>query len=144
MYSIYVKLAEKMQMRFLSQKQGKLLVFDINSQGALTQLMPNQYYDKQFKLEANKEFIIPENTWGFDLHVKEPVGKGMLLTILIEDEIDLKSILPLPAPFQEIYAKKAKPMLQDLDNQLNQPVMFNGVLRHYKWSGVFTDYEINP
>jgi len=35
-------------------------------------------------------------------------------------------------------------MLQDLENQLNKPVMFNGVLRHYKWSGVFTDYEINP
>lgn len=135
-----LKLKQKMQMRFISQKQGQLLVFDINTQGALTQLMPNQYSDKQFKLEANKDFIIPENTWGFDLHVKEPLGNGILLTILIEDEIDLKSILPVS--FQELKAEMAKVMLQHLHDQLNNSIMLNGVLRHYKWSGVFSDYQI--
>lgn len=89
------KLGENMQMRFVSEKEGQLLVFDINSQGALTLLMPNQYYNEEFKLEANKEFIIPEKHWSFDLPAGEPIGKGMLVSILIEDEIDLKSILPV-------------------------------------------------
>jgi hypothetical protein len=134
------KLGENMQMRFLSKKEGQLLVFDINSQGALTLLMPNQYYNEEFKLEANKEFIIPEKHWKFDLPAGEPLGKGMLVSILIEDEIDLKSILPVS--FEALNAEMTKPILQHLHDQLNKSVMLNGVLRPYKWSGVFSDYEI--
>jgi hypothetical protein len=135
------KLNENMQMRFLSEKEGKLLVFDINSEGSLTLLIPNQHYNEGFKLKANKEFIIPEKTWGFDLPAQEPLGNGMLVSILIEDEIDLKSILPVS--FEALNAKMAKPILKHLHDQLNKPVMLNGVLRSYKWSGVFSNYEIN-
>jgi hypothetical protein len=135
------KLNENMQMRFLSEKEGKLLVFDINSEGSLTLLIPNQHYNEGFKLEANKKFTIPETNWKFDLPAQEPMGKGSLLTILIEDEIDLKSILPVS--FEALNAKMAKPILKHLHDQLNKPVMLNGVLRSYKWSGVFSNYEIN-
>jgi hypothetical protein len=134
------KLGENMQMRFLSEKQGQLLVFDINSEGALTLLIPNQHYNEGFKLEANKEFIIPENIWGFDLPAEEPIGKGMLVSILIEDEIDLKSILPVSV--EALNGEMTKPILQHLHDQLNKSVMLDGVLGHYKWSGVFSDYEI--
>jgi hypothetical protein len=134
------KLGENMQMRFLSKKEGQLLVFDINSQGALTLLMPNQYYNEEFKLEANKEFIIPEKHWKFDLPAGEPLGKGVLFTILIEDEIEFKEIFF--TPFQARESKRAKITLEDLHNKLKQEVMLNGVLRSYKWSGVFSDYEI--
>ncbi len=135
------KEGENMQMRFLSEKEGQLLVFDINSEGALTLLMPNQYYNDGFKLEANKEFIMPENNWGFDFPAEEPFGNGMLVSILIEDEIDLKSILPVS--FQALSAGMAKPILQHLNDQLTQSVMLDGVLRPYKWSGVISNYEIN-
>jgi hypothetical protein len=135
------KEGENMQMRFLSEKEGKLLVFDINSDGALTLLMPNQHYNEGFKLKANKTFMIPEKTWGFDLPAQEPLGNGMLVSILIEDEIDLKSILPVSV--EVLNAEMAKPILQHLHDQLNKPVMLDGVLRPRKWSGVFSDYEIN-
>jgi len=135
------KEGENMHMRFLSKKEGQLLVFDINSDGALTLLMPNQHYNEGFKLEANKEFIIPEKTWGFDLPAEEPFGNGMLVSILIEDEIDLKSILPVS--FEALNAEMAKPILQYLHDQLTQSVMLDGVLRPYKWSGVISNYEIN-
>jgi len=134
------KLNENMQMRFLSEKEGKLLVFDINSEGSLTLLIPNQHYNEGFKLKANKDFIIPEKTWGFDLPAQEPLGNGILVSILIDDEIDLKSILPVSV--EALNAEMAKPMLQHLHDQLNKPVMLNGVLRPYKWSGVISSYEI--
>jgi len=135
------KEGENMYMRFISEKDGQLLVFDINSEGALTLLMPNQYYNDGFKLQANKEFIMPENNWGFDFPAEEPFGNGMLVSILIEDEIDLKSILPVS--FQALSAGMAKPILQHLNDQLTQSVMLDGVLRPYKWSGVISNYEIN-
>lgn len=135
------KLNETMKMRFISEKEGQLLVFDINSDGALTLLMPNQYYNDGFKLKANKEFIIPEKHWSFYLPAQEPIGKGSLLTILIEDEIDLKSILPVS--FEALNAEMAKPILQHLHDQLKKEVMLDGVLRPRKWSGVFSDYEIH-
>ncbi|MCK5523394.1 MAG: DUF4384 domain-containing protein [Thiomargarita sp.] len=135
------KVGETMQMRFTSEKRGQLLVFDINSEGALTLIMPNQYYEEAFKLKAKQELIIPEKHWGFDLPAQEPFGEGSLLTILVEDDIDLKSILPVP--FAEMNAEMVKPILQHLHDQLNNEVMLNGVLRPRKWAGVFSDYEIN-
>ncbi len=135
------KVGETMQMRFTSEKGGQLLVFDINSKGALTLIMPNQYYDEAFKLKANQEFTIPEKHWGFDLPAQEPLGEGSLLTILVEEGIDLKAILPVP--FEEINAEMAKPILQHLHDQLKKEVMLNEVLRPRKWAGVFSDYEIN-
>jgi len=135
------KLGENMQIRFISEKEGQLLVFDINSEGSLTLLMPNQYLNEGFKLKANKKFTIPETNWKFDLPALEPMGKGSLLTILIEDEIDLKPILPVS--FEALNAEMAKFILKHLHDQLNKPVMLNGVLRPYKWSGVFSNYEIN-
>ena len=135
------KLNETMKIRFISNKEGQLLVFDINSDGALTLLMPNQYYNEGFKLKANKEFIIPEKSWGFDLPAGEPIGKGSLLTILIEDEIEFREIFF--TPFEAINPESAKTTLANLHNKLKKPIMLNGSLRPYKWSGVFSNYEIN-
>jgi hypothetical protein len=128
------KLGDKMKMSFTSEKEGQLLVFDINTKGELTLLMPNQFYDNKFKLKANIPFIIPENNWGFDLYAQEPIGKGMLLTILIENDIDLKPILPVH--FQTLNGNMAKPILQHLHDRLKEK------LGTQQWSGVFSDYEI--
>ena len=56
--------------------------------------------------------MMPEKYWGFDLPAQEPLGNGMLVTIL-------------PVSFQTLNAEMAKPILQHLHDHNKYPFSQN-------------------
>ncbi len=142
------KVGDIMQMRFLSNRGGYLIVFDIDSQAALTQLFPNQDSGQQERLKAGEILTIPDVYYDpnsdddFQFEAEEPIGNGTLVAILIEDELGIGYNI-LPVPFEKIPTEAAKTMLQLLYKQLGKPVQDeNGVDHIISWSSTVAHYEI--
>jgi hypothetical protein len=142
------KVGGTMQMRFLSNRGGYLIVFDIDSQAALTQLFPNQDSGQQERLKAGEILTIPDVYYDpnsdddFQFEAEEPIGNGTLVAILIEDELGIGYNI-LPVPFEKIPSEAAKTLLQLLYKQLGKPVPDeNGVDHFISWSSTVAHYEI--
>jgi hypothetical protein len=142
------KVGDTMQMRFLSNRGGYLIVFDIDSQAALTQLYPNQDSGQPEPLKAGEILTIPDVYYDpnsdddFQFEAEEPIGNGILVAILIEDELGIGYNI-LPVPFEKIPSEAAKTLLQLLYKQLGKPVPDeNGVEHFISWSSTVAHYEI--
>ena len=138
------RVGDIMQMRFSSNHDGYLLVFDINTEGALTTLFPNQFSEeqKQGYLKVGQTLTIPDVYYGFDFLATEPIGTGTLIAVLIEDELTIIRDA-LPVPFKEIKMPLAQVVVQQLRQQLEQSVQDeNGVVRPVRWSGTVAEYQI--
>ena len=115
------RLGDKMKIQIRSQHNGYLLLFDINSQGRLTRLFPNQFSKQEGKLgyvKARKTIKIPDRFYGFDFIAEKPLGKGLLVALVIEDKLSRIQQL-IPDAFKQLHPKEAKAFLQQLRQQLN-------------------------
>ncbi len=145
------KKGEKMQIRIDSNHKGYFLLFDINSEGKLTRLFPNQYSkqgDKHGYVKAKQTIVIPDHHYGFDFIANEPFGKGLLVALVVEDELSRVQKL-IPTAFKQIQAREAQVVLQKLRQQLNKTLPQrnkNGevVNRPVRWSIAVVEYEIIP
>jgi len=118
----HFRLGEQMQIRVRSEHNGYLLLFDINSQGRLTRLFPNQFSRQEGKpgyVKARKTLTIPDRFYGFDFIAEPPLGKGLLVALVVEDELSRIQQL-VPQAFKQVYAREAKVVLQQLRQQLNR------------------------
>jgi hypothetical protein len=125
-----LKLGKSMKIRIRSNKSGYLLLFEINSIGDLMRLFPKD--NKPRYIKAGSTLTIPDRFYGFQFITGEPIGKGSLIAILIEDNISKYQNL-IPNAFTQIPAKQATATLQQLTQQLN---------RSARWSLKTIDYEI--
>ncbi|RKZ93212.1 MAG: hypothetical protein DRR19_01880 [Candidatus Parabeggiatoa sp. nov. 1] len=138
------RVGDIMRLRFSSNHDGYLLVFDINREGALTTLFPNQFSEqqKQGYLKVGQSLTIPDVDYGFDFLATKPIGTGTLIAVLIEDELTIIRDA-LPVPFKEIKTQMAKVVVQQLHQQLGQSVQDeNGIDRPVRWSGTMAEYQI--
>ncbi len=116
------RLGDKMKIQIRSQHNGYLLLFDINSKGRLTRLFPNQFSKREGKLgyvKARKTIKIPDRFYGFDFVAEKPLGKGLLVALVIEDKLSRIEQL-IPKAFKQVHARDAKAVLQKLRQQLNR------------------------
>jgi hypothetical protein len=116
------RLGDKMKIQVRSEHNGYLLLFDINSQGHLTRLFPNQFSKQEGKsgyVKARKTLTVPDKFYGFDFIAERPLGKGMLVALVVEDELSKIQQL-IPQAFKQVRAKDAKAVLQQLRQQLNR------------------------
>jgi hypothetical protein len=135
-----LNVGESIYMHFKTNSDGYLLVLNINSQGALSQLIPRISQEKASYLKLNKdqERIIPDPDDPYDLPrfvIEEPTGKEILVTILVkENELPLGIIKALPSFGSSLPMEPAKKQLNDLLDELEQSVS-------YEWSGLVFEYE---
>ncbi len=139
------KVNDMMQIQIRSQHSGYFLLFDINSEGKLTRLFPNEFA-KQSYVKAGQIVIIPDKSYGFDFVAGEPLGKGLLIALVVEDHLARVQEL-LPEAFEQIQAQQAQTVLQQLRQQLNrtlpQEIPGEGTVnRPIRWSIAVVDYEI--
>jgi hypothetical protein len=125
-----LKIGKSMKIRIRSNNNGYLLLFEINSKGDLMRLFPKQ--NKPRYIKARSTLTIPDRFYGFQFITGEPIGKGSLIAILIEDNISKYQNL-IPKAFTQIPAKQATTTLQKLTQQLN---------RSARWSSTTIEYEI--
>lgn len=156
--STMFRLGEKMQIRVGSQRQGFLLLLDIDSAGKLTVIFPNEHSRKNNKrsiLQAGQSITIPDASYGFSFNAQEPPGKGLLLALLIEeDESFMKDFYQrlqsstrgfvVNGGFDTIQRpNQVQEALQQLHKQLNQTLATSeGVGRPIRWSMTEIEYEI--
>ena len=135
------QIGEAMRIRVKSDHHGYLLLFDINSAGELTRLFPNQYR-KQGYVRGGQSLTIPESFYGFEFIAEKPFGKGLLIALLVEGQISNIQAW-LPTAFEQIEAREAQAVLQQLRQKLNQTLpQEDAANRPIQWSLAVADYQI--
>ncbi|KHD05467.2 hypothetical protein PN36_04910 [Candidatus Thiomargarita nelsonii] len=144
------QIGDSMKIRIHSDHDGYFLLFDINSVGELTRLFPNEYSELSGKngyVRAKTDVIIPTLDYGFKFTVQPPLGKGLLIALVVEDDLpDIQKLLP-EAIKKQLPSQKAQAVLQQLRQQLNQTLaklnkneeIVNSPVR---WSITVKNYEI--
>ncbi len=115
-------IGQSMKIQIHSQHKGYFFLFDINSIGDLTRIFPNQYSTQEGKdgyIKALQIVTIPDKNYGFEFIADKPLGKGLLVALLVEDKLSGIQDL-LPTVFEQIKARDAQEVLQKLRQQLNQ------------------------
>lgn len=139
------KIGETIKIQISSERNGYLLLFDISSKGVLTCLFPNQSQLKNeygYYLKAGQTLTISSSrNNGFNM-AETPLGKGLLIALLVEDKILKRHELPLKA-LEPVPAKQALIVLQQLRQQLNQTLrQENAANRSVHWGAAVFEYEL--
>jgi len=137
------RIGETMQIKLSSQEAGYLFLLDINSAGQLTRIFPNKYSGSQlskYHIKAGQTVIIPDERYGFDFTATEPVGKGLLVAFLVEE--DYVYNVTLPEAFDTIQVTDAYKTLQQLNQSLNTMLKTDKGTRPVRRSITTLDYHI--
>jgi hypothetical protein len=139
------RLGETMQIQITSRESGYLFLLDINSAGQLTRIFPNQYTDsgprvKNGFIKPEQTIVIPDDNYGFDFRAVKPVGKGLLVAFLIEE--DFVDNVVLPKEFESLNMAQAKATLKQLNRHLNDMLETDDGIGPIRWSIATLDYEI--
>jgi metacaspase-1 len=158
-----LRLREDVSYKIYSPRAGQLLVFDVSADNTVTQLFPNQLKSENpieacrkltldQGIQAGIEIQIPDkNCMNFTFQAQEPIGKGKIVAILIEDAVNTKDLLGAAASTEGdeklAFEKISHPI--DTFNQLGQRLdqiihENNGINRNGKRSLTSIDYEIIP
>jgi len=139
-------LGDTMQIQITSPEAGYLFLLDINSAGHLTRIFPNQYTEQgpQMKsgfIKAEQTVIIPDSNYGFDFRAIKPIGKGLLVAFLIEEEF-VDGVV-LPKEFESLNRAQTHATLKQLNHYLNEMLETDeSIGRSVHWSITTLDYKI--
>jgi uncharacterized caspase-like protein len=89
-------IGDTVQLQVTSERDGYLVLLDVNAAGELVQLFPNQYSDKAGKenrVTAGQTLSVPDPYYGFELTVGGPAGAGRLLAVVSAEPIDVATLL---------------------------------------------------
>ena len=140
------RVGQTMKIRVRSEHEGYLLLFDINSAGDLTRIFPNEYSEQEGKhghVKKGQTLTIPDPFYGFDFVAEEPLGKGLLVALLVEDQLSKVQQL-LPRAFEQVRSREAQAVLQQLRQQLDQTLQQEyGANRPVRWSIAVVEYRIS-
>jgi len=141
--SISFRIDDTMLMRFRSDRDGYVFVFNIEPDGKLISFFPNRYCRdlQQSYIKAGQIMIIPDILWPCEFPITEPRGTGTLLVVLIEETMEY-NVLPLA--FKQIEVLHAKSLLHLLRLQLENMTLEdeNGNEHYVQWSVKMVDYNI--
>lgn len=138
---------QRLSYEITSDRSGKLVLFDIDAKGEVTQLFPNGYVAGEAHrpewINAHDPVKIPGH-FNFKLRVKPDLGPGKLIAVLIEDaSIDTGKLTAIPTgqPFPTITdPARWLPEFRALLNQLYHAK--DGSNRAIEWSMTAVDYHV--
>jgi secreted trypsin-like serine protease len=85
-----VQLGEDAVFRITSQVPGRLLLIDINAEGKVAQLYPNEFSEGK-RLEAGETFTVPDKA-SYRFPAQEPVGRGKLVALVVPDSFNMAAL----------------------------------------------------
>ncbi len=138
------RVGEMIKLKITSNRGGYVLLFDVNGKGTLTRLFPNssEQLEEKGYLKAGKTLILPDSPQDFNCMADKPLGKGILIALLVEDQLPY-FFQNLPKAFEEIPAKQALTILQELRMTLNQTLQKENAANYpVRWSAAFFEYEV--
>lgn len=138
-----LRLGDPLRIAVTSSIDGYLLLLDINSAGELTQLFPNRFSSGDgHKIAARHTLEVPGPEWGFELQAFEPLGRGHLVALVVEDDVGLTALVSQNKDLQVIGDPQA--YLGQVSESLLEVWTNDLTNRRVRWSMVEHSYEIVP
>jgi hypothetical protein len=82
-----VKLGQIYRFEVRSNVAGRLILFDIDAAGKITQILPNKFTAPDVRIRPGDTIAAPTADWGFTgFRADEPVGKGTLVALVVPDD----------------------------------------------------------
>ncbi len=159
-----LRLGEPVYYQFRTGQAGKLVIFDIDANGKMTQLFPSATPPASAPVACRKSMAladrvpagqtlrIPDGCMGIRFTAQEPTGPGKVVAVLIEDEsIDTRHLIISPQTAAQSGLKsnfvenpQGEQWMSALRARLDQVFhAADGTNRAVNWSMVAVDYEIS-
>jgi hypothetical protein len=155
------KLGDPISYLFSTQRAGKLVIFDIDASGKMTQLFPavlppghipaacRNSLAMADRVPAGQALRIPDDCMGIRFRAREPAGPGKVVAVLIEDEsIDTRKLIATAQDgFKSIFVEnpQGERWMAELRARLDQVFhAADGTNRAAQWSVLAVDYAITP
>lgn len=138
-----VRVGGTVRFRVTSRIEGSLVLLDANAGGGLVQLFPNEFSQAQNRsnrIYANRPLMVPDNTYGFEFTVEEPLGRGTLIALVLQDPIDISAQVNAHRDLNPV-ARPVDYMAQIAD-RLRRPWTQGATTRMTRWSMTSATYTI--
>ncbi len=138
-----VHLGDEVRFRVTSSRSGWLILLDINANGEVFQLFPNDIasaHGQDNRIQANRPITVPDAYYGFAFPAQEPDGHGQLMAIVTRDRVALADLLAENGDFSAI--ADGKHYLAQLAKRLQEVWRQDQTNRSADWSLAIADYEI--
>lgn len=137
------RLGQAVRFRVTSRTEGTLILLDANAGGELVQIYPNEYSQAQNRsgrIQPGRPITIPDPTYGFEFTASEPVGQGTLIALVLQDPVDVSSLVnrtrdltPIAAPVD---------YMAQIAERLRKPWTDGATTRLTRWSMTSVRYAI--
>lgn len=138
-----VNAGESIQFRVTSERPGHLILLDINADGEVVQLVPNEIMDKHKRTSEvgpKVPITIPDAYYGFKFTASEPYGEGILVAIVTEDKLKIDELLDANRAISVV--AKPNAYLTQLASSLLKVWNDDKKNRELKWSLATRKYTI--
>ncbi len=82
-----VKLGQIYRFEVRSEVAGRLILFDMDAAGKITQILPNKFTVSGARIRPGETIMAPSAGWDFTgFRADEPVGKGTLVALVVPDD----------------------------------------------------------
>ena len=139
----HLKIGTVVKFKVTSARPGLLVLLDINADGNVTQLVPNQIMEQNNRpsfVLADRPIVVPDAYYGFEFTVQPPLGGGLLVAIVAEDEVDLRAIVDPHNKLEQI--GDGSLYLGQLARKLLEVWDKDGGRRELNWSLAVANYTV--
>ena len=140
----HLRLGDTVTIECRSNRNGYLILLDINAKEEMLQIFPNRYSTPTANnfIPAHSTVVIPGSDWGFTIEAQPPLGKNKLIAIFTEDRVEMNDLLGMHKDLEIITEPTA--YLADVTRRLQSVWVGDDVNRAVKWSKAVFEYVIEP
>ncbi|MEM8686216.1 MAG: caspase family protein [Pseudomonadota bacterium] len=138
-----LKLGQEFRISVTAKKPGELILLDVNSNGEVTQLIPNDIMlqnGRDREIVPGRRITIPDDYYGFAFAAGKPLGRGKLLAIVTEDDVKVDQLLAANRAIAVV--PNSDEFLGDLASTLLKVHRKDKKNRAVRWSLGALEYEI--
>ncbi len=138
-----IVIGQAVKFSITSDRNGQLVVFDVNPQGQVTQLFPNKIAEqngKSNRVKRGTKITIPDLYYGFEFQASGPAGKGAVYAVIAEPGVKLDQILQQNKDLTSV--PDAEAYLDALGQSLHALVQDGTSERAADWSAAKAEYTI--
>jgi secreted trypsin-like serine protease len=151
-----VKLGDKVIFEATSTVAGRLLLLDIDAEGKVTLIYPNQFVEKTAlgRIAAGARVVVPGPDYpGFtSFQASEPAGKGRLLALVVPDDFDIGAFAAEATELTKGFVPRNDPpsYLMRVIRQIETEIAARSTraatpsAELQRWGYAVTEYEIMP
>jgi hypothetical protein len=144
-----VRLNERYLFEIKAEASGRLVVIDVDAEGKVTQLFPNEFVgtDDASLIRRGQQITLPGPGYGFDwFRAIEPVGKSKLVALVVPKDFPVKKTVGTDARLARGFQpeRTVADYLMNLSTQVSDVMKqrSGGVASADHWAIHILDYEI--